>query len=94
LDQRAPDLQVEPALRKQLRPADLETIRYTHQNRQFLYPYGADVSMAQPQAEKQLDPANPAALSDIAPPNDGKALAAWLMLGSGVLFLVLGLFVP
>jgi hypothetical protein len=94
LDQRAPDLQIEPNLRKQLRTADLETIRYTHQNRQFLYPYGADVAMPTPRTEKQLDPANPAVLANFDSLSDGKALAAWLMLASGVLFLGLGLFVP
>ncbi|MFN0107110.1 MAG: DUF3592 domain-containing protein [Bryobacteraceae bacterium] len=98
LDQRAPDVRLDSETRKHLKDVELDSIRYTYQGRDYLYPGDHDV-YAYPNDEhatyeKIVDPADPAALSEIPAPGDESFTGAYVFLGFGIVFVLFGLLIP
>jgi len=95
-DSRAPGFRVDADARAYLKDAELDSIHYTYQGREYLFSGDADV-YAYSNAENDsyeliVDPANPAELSEI--PGDDKFTGAYVLLGFGAVFVLLGLFIP
>jgi len=98
LDSRGPDLRVDAEARAFLKDAELDSIHYTYQEREYLY-QGDDDVYAYPNAEqasyeKIVDPEDPSKLADIPEPGDEKFTGAYVLLGFGVVFVLIGLLVP
>jgi len=93
-----PDVKVTPEAREHLKEAETETIRYQYKGREYMYPADHDVSAwiadANPTFEKAVDPNDPTALTDIPEQGDDSFTGAYIALGLGGVFVLLGLLVP
>lgn len=95
LESRAPDLTFDAGTRKLAENSKFETIAYSHGGRDYLYPYGTDVTIWQDPTQRDFDkivnPADPSSLSDIPPPGDEKTTVGKVLMAAGGLFIFLGL---
>lgn len=98
IESRGPDLQVDERARQYLDALVTDTIVYSYEGRDYLYPASADVEAwddgTHPTFIKVVNPEKPSALSDIPVEGDGKSTGVYVLLGFGVVFVLLGLLLP
>lgn len=95
---RANDLQFDAATAESLTGKEFESLAYTYNGRNYLYPAGKDVKAyddgTHPVFTKVIDPEDPTSLSNLPDPADSDYVGSKVFMGFGAVFLALGLLVP
>lgn len=98
LESRGPDLRIDAEAREFLKDADLDSIHYTYQGREYLYTGDEDVyaysNAEHASYEKIVDPTDPSKLAEIPAEGDDTFTGAYVLLGFGVVFVLAGLLIP
>jgi hypothetical protein len=98
LDSRGPDLRVDAEARAFVKDAELDSIHYTYRGREYLYSGDDDVyaysNAEHASYEKIVDPDDPSKLAEIPGEGDDTFTGAYVLLGFGVVFVLLGLLIP